>query len=103
MSITIGNMPVYSPISRSFAAQSKSSVFGKRVSSEISSLSKPARELNHFDPTPLLKNRGDFIALGGTSTMNYAMWYAEGSTEEDPVIFARTIDAYGRELEQTFS
>ena len=104
MSITIGNMPVYSPISRSFAAQSKGSDFRKRVSSEISSLSKPVRELNCFDPTPLLKDKGkSSIALGSNVAMDYAMWYAEGSTEEDPVIFARTIDANGREMEQTFS
>ncbi len=104
MSITIGNMPVYSPISRSFAAQSKGSDFRKRVSSEISSLSKPVRELNCFDPTPLLKDKGkSSIALGSNVAMDYAMWYAEGSTEENPVIFARTIDANGREMEQTFS
>lgn len=103
MSITIGNMPGYSPISWPFTTQRKGNDFRKSISSEQLSQSKPVRELNHFDPTPLLKGKKDFIALGGTSAMNYAMWYAEESTEENPVIFARTIDAYGRELEQTFS
>ena len=99
MSITIGNMQRYSPIPRTFAVQNKSSVFSEIIAPSGSTVSV----MRTFDAASLLKNKEGSIALGGNAVMDYAMWYADGSTEENPVIFARTIDANGREMEQTFS
>ena len=99
MSIAIGNMQRYSPIPRTFAVQNKSSVFSEIIAPSGSTVSV----MRTFDAASLLKNKEGSIALGCNAVMDYAMWYAEGSTEENPVIFARTIDANGREMEQTFS
>jgi len=99
MSITIGNMQGYSPIPRTFTVQNKSSVFSEIIAPSGSTVSVSRT----FDAASLLKNKEGSIALGCNAVMDYAMWYAEGSTEENPVIFARTIDANGREMEQTFS